>query len=74
MTPAEWRLLEVLVRNAGRPVDRIRLLQAVWGPPYGTGSNRLRFCTAQLRRKLEADPARPAHLITEPGTGYRFER
>ncbi|MFF2217246.1 response regulator [Streptomyces antibioticus] len=74
LTPTEWRLLEVLVRHAGRPVGRRHLLQAVWGPSYGTESNYLRVYMAQLRRKLEADPARPAHLITEPGTGYRFER
>ncbi|SMF76945.1 response regulator transcription factor [Streptomyces sp. Amel2xC10] len=74
LTPTEWRLLEVLVRNAGRPVGRRHLLQTVWGPSYGTESNYLRVYMAQLRRKLEADPSRPAHLITEPGTGYRFER
>ncbi|PLW65832.1 response regulator [Streptomyces sp. SCUT-3] len=74
LTPTEWHLLEVLVRNAGRLVGRTQLLKEVWGPAYGTETNYLRVYMAQLRRKLEADPTRPRHLITEPGMGYRFER
>jgi two-component system KDP operon response regulator KdpE len=73
LTPTEWHLLEVLVRNRGRLVSQKQLLQEVWGPAYGTETNYLRVYTAQLRRKLEDDPARPVHLITEPGMGYRFE-
>ncbi|SEN36264.1 two-component system, OmpR family, KDP operon response regulator KdpE [Actinacidiphila rubida] len=73
LTPTEWHLLEVLVRNPGRLVGQKQLLQEVWGPAYGTESNYLRVYMAQLRRKLEADPARPRHFITEPGMGYRFE-
>lgn len=73
LTPTEWHLLEVLVRNAGRLVGQKQLLQEVWGPSYGTETNYLRVYMAQLRRKLEADPARPRHFITEPGMGYRFE-
>jgi two-component system KDP operon response regulator KdpE len=73
LTPTEWHLLEVLVRNQGRLVSQKQLLQEVWGPAYGTETNYLRVYTAQLRRKLEDDPARPRHLITEPGMGYRFE-
>jgi two-component system KDP operon response regulator KdpE len=73
LTPTEWHLLEVLVRNRGRLVSQKQLLQEVWGPAYGTETNYLRVYTAQLRRKLEDDPARPRHLITEPGMGYRFE-
>jgi two-component system KDP operon response regulator KdpE len=73
LTPTEWHLLEVLVRNPGRLVGQKRLLQEVWGPAYGTETNYLRVYMAQLRRKLEADPARPRHFITEPGMGYRFE-
>ncbi len=73
LTPTEWHLLEVLVRNPGRLVSQKQLLQEVWGPAYGTESNYLRVYMAQLRRKLEADPARPRHFITEPGMGYRFE-
>ncbi|MFC1418626.1 response regulator [Streptacidiphilus cavernicola] len=74
LTPTEWHLLEVLVRNAGRLVSQKQLLQEVWGPAYGTESNYLRVYLAQLRRKLEADPAHPRHFITEPGMGYRFEQ
>jgi len=73
LTPTEWHLLEVLVRNRGRLVEQRRLLQDVWGPTYGRETNYLRVYIAQLRRKLEADPSRPRHLITEPGMGYRFE-
>ncbi|AXI79839.1 response regulator [Peterkaempfera bronchialis] len=74
LTPTEWHLLEVLVRNAGRLVSQKQLLQEVWGPAYRTETNYLRVYMAQLRRKLEADPSRPRHFITEPGMGYRFER
>ncbi|MEU7281729.1 response regulator [Streptomyces sp. NPDC045431] len=73
LTPTEWHLLEVLVRNAGRLVGQKQLLQEVWGPSYGTETNYLRVYMAQLRRKLEADPSHPRHFITEPGMGYRFE-
>ncbi|MFK0160508.1 response regulator [Streptomyces sp. NPDC090499] len=74
LTPTEWHLLEVLVRNTGRLVSQKQLLQEVWGPSYGTETNYLRVYMAQLRRKLEADPSHPRHFITEPGMGYRFER
>ncbi|PWI14972.1 DNA-binding response regulator [Streptomyces sp. Act143] len=73
LTPTEWHLLEVLVRNTGRLVSQKQLLQEVWGPSYGTETNYLRVYMAQLRRKLEADPSHPEHFITEPGMGYRFE-
>jgi two-component system KDP operon response regulator KdpE len=73
LTPTEWHLLEVLVRNPGRLITQTQLLQEVWGPGYRSETNYLRVYLAQLRRKLEADPARPRHLITEPGMGYRFE-
>jgi two-component system, OmpR family, KDP operon response regulator KdpE len=73
LTPTEWHVLEVLVRNRGRLVEQRRLLQEVWGPAYGRETNYLRVYIAQLRHKLEADPPRPRHLITEPGMGYRFE-
>jgi two-component system, OmpR family, KDP operon response regulator KdpE len=73
LTPTEWHLLEVLTRNAGRLISQRRLLQDVWGPGYGTETNYLRVYMAQLRRKLEDDPTRPRHFITEPGMGYRFE-
>ncbi|MEW2613261.1 response regulator [Streptomyces sp. NPDC047880] len=74
LTPTEWHLLEVLVRNTGRLVGQKQLLQEVWGPSYGRETNYLRVYMAQLRRKLEADPSHPKHFITEPGMGYRFEK
>ena len=74
LTPTEWHVLEVLIRNEGKLVPRTQLLQEVWGPAYGTETNYLRVYMAQLRRKLEPDPAHPRHLLTEPGMGYRFAR
>jgi two-component system KDP operon response regulator KdpE len=74
LTPTEWHLLEVLVRNTGRLVSQKQLLQEIWGPSYLTETNYLRVYMAQLRRKLEADPSHPRHFITEAGMGYRFER
>ncbi|GAA2752299.1 MULTISPECIES: response regulator [Kitasatospora] len=73
LTPTEWHLLEVLVRNSGRLVGQTQLLQEVWGPAYHKETNYLRVYLAQLRRKLETDPSHPRHFITEPGMGYRFE-
>lgn len=74
LTPTEWHLLEVLVRNTGRLVSQKQLLKEVWGPSYGTETNYLRVYMAQLRRKLETDPSHPRHFVTEPGMGYRFEK
>ncbi|MGH4036189.1 response regulator [Actinomycetota bacterium Odt1-20B] len=73
LTPTEWHLLEILVCNPGRLITQKHLLREVWGPSYGGKSNYLRVYMAQLRRKLEPDPAHPRYLITEPGMGYRFE-
>jgi two-component system KDP operon response regulator KdpE len=73
LTPTEWRLLEILVRNPGRLLTQRQLLEQVWGPAYHTEANYLRVYIGQLRRKLEADRSAPQHLITEPGIGYRFE-
>ncbi len=73
LTPTEWHVLEVLVRNAGKLVPHRQLLQEVWGPRYESETNYLRVYLAQLRAKLEPDPARPRHLLTEPGMGYRFQ-
>jgi two-component system KDP operon response regulator KdpE len=73
LTPTEWHLLEILITNPGRLVTQKYLLQEVWGVSRSTKSNYLRVYMAQLRRKLEADPAHPRYLITEPGMGYRFE-
>lgn len=73
LTPTEWHLLEILVTNPGRLVTQKYLLQEVWGVAQRGKTNYLRVYLAQLRRKLEADPAHPRYLITEPGMGYRFE-
>ncbi|HET6684962.1 MAG TPA: winged helix-turn-helix domain-containing protein, partial [Jiangellaceae bacterium] len=73
LTPTEWGLLEVLVRAEGRMVGRQQLLHEVWGPAYNSETNYLRVYAAQLRRKLEDDPAHPRHIVTVPGMGYRFE-
>ena len=72
LTPTEWHLLEVLVRNAGKLVSQRQLLHDVWGPAYGDESNYLRVHMAHLRAKLEPDRSHPRYLITEPGMGYRF--
>jgi len=72
LTPTEWRLLEALVTRPGRLVSQRQLLTEGWGPGYVAETNYLRVYLAGLRRKLEADPSRPRHLITEPGMGYRF--
>ena len=73
LTPTEWGLVEVLVRNAGRLVSQRQLLQDVWGPQYGEETNYLRVHMAHIRRKLEPEASRPRYFITEPGMGYRFE-
>ncbi|GAA5196220.1 response regulator [Rugosimonospora acidiphila] len=72
LTRTEWQLLDVLVRNPGKLISQRQLLHDVWGPTYLGETQYLRQYMAQLRRKLENDPARPRHLITEPGMGYRF--
>jgi len=73
LTPTEWRVLEVLVRNAGRLVTRQALLQEIWGSEHVTDTGYLRLYLSQLRKKLEPDPAAPRYLLTEPGMGYRFD-
>jgi len=73
LTPTEWHLLEVLLRNPGKLLSRNQLLTEVWGPGYADATGNLRLYMAQLRRKLEPDPARPRWLITEPGMGYRYQ-
>jgi len=72
LTPTEWRLLEVLVRNPERLVTRETLLTEVWGPQYTSDTGYLRLYLSQLRKKLEPDPSSPRHLLTEAGMGYRF--
>ncbi|MGQ4597479.1 response regulator [Nocardia sp. R6R-6] len=73
LTPTEWGMLEMLVRNRGKLVGRRELLREVWGPAYATETHYLRVYLAQLRRKLEDDPSQPKHLLTEAGMGYRFQ-
>ena len=73
LTPTEWRILEFLVRRPGQLVSSAELLTGVWGPGFQQRTNYLRFHMARLRRKLERNPARPRHLLTEPGMGYRYQ-
>ncbi|WP_214321880.1 response regulator [Nonomuraea sediminis] len=72
LTPTEWHILEILLRNPGKLVSQRYLLTQVWGEKYLKETHYLRQYMTQLRRKLEPDPAHPTHLITEPGMGYRF--
>ncbi|TDD44167.1 response regulator [Nonomuraea terrae] len=72
LTPTEWHILEILVRNPGKLIPRRLLLAEVWGSGHVKETHYLRQYMAQLRKKLERDPAHPVHLITEPGMGYRF--
>lgn len=74
LTPTEWGILELLVRNEGKLVGQRDILSTVWGPKYLNQTNYLRVYLASLRRKLEDDPAHPVHLLTEAGMGYRFVR
>lgn len=73
LTPKEYDVLRHLVANQGKPLTHRRLLQAVWGPDYGEETESLRVVINQLRKKLEADPARPKYILTEPWVGYRFQ-
>jgi two-component system KDP operon response regulator KdpE len=73
LTPTEWAFLELLARNLGKLVPRAQILREVWGPAYEHEMHYLRVYAAQLRRKLEADPAHPRHLITSSGLGYTLE-
>jgi two-component system KDP operon response regulator KdpE len=73
LTPKEYDVLKYLVGNQGKPLTHRRLLQAVWGPDYGNETENLRVVINQLRKKIEADPARPKYILTEPWVGYRFQ-
>jgi len=73
LSPTQWHLLEVLARNLGRLVSQQQLLSEVWGPGHENATHYLRVFMAQLRQKLEPDPAHPLYFQTEPGRGYRFE-
>jgi two-component system KDP operon response regulator KdpE len=72
LTPIQYGLLAVLARNAGKVVTHTQLLKEVWGPHYAQETHYLRVYMGQLRQKLEAEPARPRVLLTEPGVGYRL--
>jgi len=72
LTPTEWLILDVLLRNPGQLVSKLTLLTAVWGPHHTSDAGYLRLYIAQLRKKLEANPAKPRYLLTEAGMGYRF--
>jgi two-component system KDP operon response regulator KdpE len=73
LTPKEFDVLKHLVANQGKPLTHRRLLQSVWGPDYGEETESLRVVINQLRKKIEADPARPKYILTEPWVGYRFQ-
>ena len=73
LTPTEWRILAILLDRPGQLVASAQILTRVWGPAFGQRTNYLRFHMARLRRKLEDDPSRPRHLLTEPGMGYRYQ-
>lgn len=72
LTPTEYKLLSLLVKHAGRVVTQRQILREVWGPNAQSQTHYLRVYMAQLRHKIEATPARPRHLVTEAGVGYRF--
>jgi two-component system KDP operon response regulator KdpE len=72
LTPKEFELLRYLVAHSGKPVTHRELLQAVWGPDYGDEPEYLRVFINQLRKKIEANPAKPRHILTEPWVGYKF--
>ncbi len=73
LTPRQWHIVEVLVRNRGRLVTHQELLKQVWGPNYGRETNYLRVFMTKIRQKLEPEPPRPRYFLTEPGLGYRFQ-
>lgn len=72
LTPTEYDLMKNLAIHAGKVLTHKHLLRACWGPSYEKDTHYLRVFIGQLRRKIEADPARPSHIITEPGVGYRL--
>ncbi|MEU5863742.1 MULTISPECIES: response regulator [unclassified Nonomuraea] len=72
LTPTEWHILDLLLRHPGKLISQRRVLTEVWGATFVKETHYLRQYMAQIRRKLERDPSRPVHLITEPGMGYRF--
>lgn len=73
LTPTEWQFIDILIRNAGKLVTRQTILTTIWGTEHAEDTGYLRLYISQLRRKLEDDPTNPAHLLTEPGMGYRLD-
>lgn len=73
LTPTEWQVLEILIRNPGKLVTRQTLLTSIWGTEHAKDTGYLRLYLSQLRKKLEPDPGSPRYLITEPGMGYRLD-
>jgi two-component system KDP operon response regulator KdpE len=73
LTPTEWGIVAVLVRNAGKLVPQRQILHEVWGPDHESETHYLRVYLAAIRRKLEPDPSHPRYFVTESGMGYRFE-
>ena len=73
LTPTEWQVIEILIRNAGKLVTRQTILTTIWGTEHAEDTGYLRLYVSQLRRKLEDDPTNPQHLLTEPGMGYRLD-
>ncbi len=73
LTPTEWHIVEILVRNPGKLITQRQVLREVWGPQYHDETNYLRVFLAQIRRKLEPRPSRPRYFVTAPGMGYRVE-
>lgn len=73
LTPTEWQMIEILIRNPGKLVTRKTLLTSIWGTEHTEDTGYLRLYVSQLRKKLEADPSHPVHIITEPGMGYRLD-
>ncbi|MBP6683912.1 MAG: response regulator transcription factor [Leucobacter sp.] len=72
LTPTEWQVIEILIRNAGKLVTRQTLLTSIWGTEHAEDTGYLRLYVSQLRKKIEDDPANPVHILTEPGMGYRL--
>ena len=73
LTPIEYRLLTLMIGNAGKVLTHRHLLREVWGPSYVESNHYVRIYVGHLRQKLEADPAQPRHILTETGVGYRFQ-
>jgi two-component system KDP operon response regulator KdpE len=73
LTPTEYDILRILIQHAGKVLTHQQLVHAVWGSTYQTDSHLLRVNISNLRRKIEIDPARPHHIVTEPGVGYRLK-